>query len=184
MSDNEAVVEKEEKEDDQVALDYELEQAYKEDEALSKLDDEEMATAKTKKGKAAAKPAAVKPPKEEVEDSEDDEEDDDDEDDEDKKEKIRDQERQKMTVKPGEVFVENKSKAKRQNQAETKLRSRMIKSRHRNIYHILKQAKDKQGKESRLLEKKRIRIEGDKKAEKKEQKAGDKKVATAKTPQA
>jgi hypothetical protein len=176
MSDNEAVPEKEDKEDDQVALDYELEQAYQEDEALSKIDAMEM-DPKQKKNKkeTITKPAATPQPEadsadESVDEEEEEEDDSADDDEETKKEKLREVEKTKMAVKSGEVYVENKSKAKRANQAETKLRSRMIKSRHRNIYHILKQAKDKQGKEARLLEKKRVRIEGEKKVEKKEKK--------------
>jgi pescadillo protein len=68
-----------------------------------------------------------------------------------------------MAVKAGKVIKVDPKKEKRLTEQELKLRAKMVKSRHKKLYYKLLEKRDKQSKESKLLENKRKKIETEKK---------------------
>nr|XP_022917666.1 pescadillo homolog [Onthophagus taurus] len=77
---------------------------------------------------------------------------------------------QKLSVKPGEVSKEHPGEKKRQERQEYKLREKMVKKKHKNLYKSMMKARQDRGKEAWLLKKKRRLNEEKGKIEKKQTK--------------
>jgi len=75
-------------------------------------------------------------------------------------------EKQRMAVKSGKVFKVDNKKEKKLTQQELKLRAKMVKSRHKKLYHKLLDQREKSNKEAKLLEAKRKQIDAKKKKSK------------------
>ncbi|KAJ4432693.1 hypothetical protein ANN_21316 [Periplaneta americana] len=91
---------------------------------------------------------------------------------------VREQKRKQMAVTTGVVAQEDPVEKKRQERQEYKLREKMIKKKHRNLYKSMMKGRAERGKEAWLLEKKRKRIDEEQKALRKAEKKG-KKVKTS-----
>ncbi|XP_017880588.1 pescadillo homolog [Ceratina calcarata] len=85
------------------------------------------------------------------------------------KEKQRNQLKKKMKVKAGEVTKEDPREQKRLERQEYRLRERMIKKRHRNLYKSMMEGRKQRAKEVWLLRKKRRIHDATKKQERKEE---------------
>uniref|UniRef100_A0A182PUX3 Pescadillo homolog n=1 Tax=Anopheles epiroticus TaxID=199890 RepID=A0A182PUX3_9DIPT len=70
-----------------------------------------------------------------------------------------------MAVKRGSVYKGSAGEEKKVSKEEEALRARMVKSKHRKLYSKLMERQKQSDKEARILEKKRTRIEKQKKAE-------------------
>lgn len=79
------------------------------------------------------------------------------------KEQKREAEKKKMAVASGKVFKIDNKKEKRLTEQELKLRAKMVKSRHKRLYHKLLDQRDKSSKEMKLLEQKRKQIDNKRK---------------------
>ncbi|XP_078045289.1 pescadillo homolog isoform X2 [Augochlora pura] len=96
----------------------------------------------------------------------------------DKKEQIRLQKKKEMKVKAGTVTKENPWERNRQERQEYRLRERMIKKRHRNLYRSMMKGREERSKEIWLLRKKRRLHEAAEKQKRKEERK-QKKTAVA-----
>lgn len=67
--------------------------------------------------------------------------------------------KEKMTVKTGNVFKVDFKKEKKLTEQELKLRAKMVKPRHKKLYHTLLEKRAKATKETKLLENKRRQID-------------------------
>ncbi|PSN36784.1 Pescadillo [Blattella germanica] len=96
---------------------------------------------------------------------EEEEEDEEEEDDDDEPENLRKKKKKAMSVSIGAVTREDPGEKRRQNYQEHKLREKMIKNKHRNLYRSMMKGRQKREKEAWLLGKKRKVIEAKEKAE-------------------
>ncbi|CAL7947728.1 unnamed protein product [Xylocopa violacea] len=95
------------------------------------------------------------------------------------KEKQRDQLKKKMKVKTGEVTKEDPQEKRRQERQEYRLRERMIKKKHRNLYKSMMEGRKERAKEIWLLRKKRrLHDAASKQKRKEERKQSKSKIAT------
>ncbi|XP_017767006.1 PREDICTED: pescadillo homolog [Eufriesea mexicana] len=85
------------------------------------------------------------------------------------KEQQRDRLRKKMKVKTGEVTKEDPFEKKRQERQEYRLRERMIKKKHRNLYRSMMEGRKQRAKEVWLLRKKRRLHDATEKQKRKEE---------------
>jgi pescadillo protein len=79
------------------------------------------------------------------------------------KEQKRELEKEKMKVTSGKVFKVDYKKEKKLTEQESKLRSKMVKSRHRKLYYDLLKKREKATKESKMLEDKRKSLDENRK---------------------
>lgn len=114
-------------------------------------------------------------------DAEEEEEGDDNEIEETEKEKHRDrqQKKKKMKVKTGELVKENPWEKDQQDRQEYRLRERMIKKKHRNLYRSMMKGREGRAKEIWLLRKKRRIHDADEKQKRKEERKQKKTKVTA-----
>lgn len=75
------------------------------------------------------------------------------------KEEKREMAKEKMKVKAGDVFKVDHKKEKKLTEQELKLRAKMVKPRHKKLYHKLLEKRAKSTKESKLLENKRRQLD-------------------------
>jgi pescadillo protein len=75
------------------------------------------------------------------------------------KEQKRELAKEKMVVKSGNVFKVDTKKEKKLTEQELKLRAKMVKPRHKKLYHKLLEKRAKATKETKLLENKRRQID-------------------------
>lgn len=94
------------------------------------------------------------------------------------KEKERDRLKKKMKVKTGEVTREDPQEKRRQERQEYRLRERMIKKKHRNLYKSMMEGRKERAKEIWLLRKKRrLHDAASKQKRKEERKQSKSKIA-------
>lgn len=75
------------------------------------------------------------------------------------KEEKRELAKEKMKVKSGDIFKVDNKKEKKMTEQELKLRAKMVKPRHKKLYHTLIERRAKATKETKLLENKRRQLD-------------------------
>uniref|UniRef100_A0A0K8TSB2 Pescadillo homolog n=1 Tax=Tabanus bromius TaxID=304241 RepID=A0A0K8TSB2_TABBR len=165
-----SLMEKNEDLEDEDISEGELENEGVRDKHLQDAFDREMSESK-KAGKSTDRS--------EKEDLKNQEEEEDDDETLDPKEKKRKQEKKKMAVQASKVIKESKRAKHKQEVEEHRLKARMVKPRHRNLFRKLIRDQQSKEKEEWLLKKKRKRIEATTKQEKKLKKIEERKKMLA-----
>lgn len=80
-----------------------------------------------------------------------------------------------MGVKTGQLHKENIKEANKSNKQEDQLLAKMVKSKHKKLYHNLVNKRQAVTKEAKLLESKRRRIDADAKKERKNKRKDERK---------